>query len=1000
MPTVHITANSRLSAALKENAILAVSTANPPTQNSSPKKKVIETPQAMTLAQWWQEWQNSAMLRFQLPVEPLPNKVLSSFEAQWLFEQCLQETLWQPQKNSDNDNQIPSLDANKIELLNVPATAKQLYQAWIMLCEYVPDWEADGFLTATEHSDETELFKIVLQRYLKKLKASSWQDSGLFSQFLLSWLEQADNAILPTQFELLGFDDLTPNMRAWIQTVQQKGCVVIADSHLQIDSSENNDGLGNRVEQSFNAVNFTLQFFGENALQASNLVYYSARDQFDEVEQVALWSLQQFKELSQNKPFEQIKIAVVAPDIAEYKNLLTKTLDDTLFVNGLGRLKSESKNQPPLYNLSLGDALLEIPLVENALHTLDLFLQPNKSVSYQNWNEWLISAYTFGDVTQRQQADAEFRRLQWANLNWGKLLATDAAKYLPKKLLKKITAWQLLFAEKHAEKVSLLGFVEAVLSLLDTLSWPGSRTLNSNEYQQKTAFQNSLANFSGLMNLHGKQSYAQWLSLLKRYLSEQVHQSQTVGHQPIQVMGMLEAGGQHFDAIWIMGLSNEAWPRPANPNPFIPAHLQRQLGMPRSDAVRELHYAQQLSQRLVSSAKQVFCSYPQQKGEAKLLPSAIFPFLDDQQNEQESGGRVVIKTQAWQPLEYASLANYLLKQKPQNATDFWQEDAQGLPILEGAKSPGGSGILQAQRKCPLMAYVDYRLGAKYGFQQVEESLQNNNQGSLIHRVLELFWVETGHQTAMLSLNQEQLVERLQKNIKQSFAELQSQLSEGIQKVEESRVLALCMQWLALESERESFTVQDTEKEQMIRLSGIDFKIIVDRIDVVAGETMIIDYKTGRASINDLLSEPLNAPQLAVYLFALEKDQPVAGIGYGLLHSDDGVKLNVMVENEEFLGETMHKKHARTRAFKVFAKMAEDEKSDYYQTSWQDFLDHLKGQVLELASQIQQGAAPMVYDKAADIQYAEGYLALRVPEVQYQLKALGDGVTHDMEEELA
>jgi len=936
MQTVHITANSRLTASIKQQAVLAAET------------KVVQTPKVMTLSQWWQEWQSAAALTGRLSTVEFPAKVLGAFEAQWLFESSLKSVLKNSAKQAEQSEQTEDnptgIDQDRIELLNIPSTAKQLYQAWKMTAEWIPDWQGETLLQAQFASAETELYKAVLKHYLAQLEKKNWQDEALFSQTLLQSLRAADSSLLPERFVLHGFDDLTPNIKAWQAAVEAHGCVVESDSDAVLANEK-----------------------GVFQLQHQGLTIYPAEDIYDEVQQVSVWAIQQLADLVQQKPLAQIKIALVSPDVSEYKTLLTQALDEQLYLNGLGQLASQPSNQSKLYNISLGESLLTVPLIENAWQTLTLFLQPKKNIAYQAWSEWLISPYTAGNFTQRHQADAEFRRLQWANLNWTNLLEADSAQKMPKALLKNIQNWLDGFADKSHYQVSLLEFIEQVWSLLSTLGWPGNRTLSSTEYQQKTAFENALTAFSALTDLSGKQSYSAWLQLLSRFLSEQVHQPQSVGYQPIQIMGMLEAGGQTFDRLWLLGLTNEAWPRMPSPNPFIPMSMQRALKMPRSNANRELLYAQQLSQRLVNSAEDVYWSYPKQTGEAALLPTSIFPAVDKVNKENVS---------RYSPVDYHSLAQSIYQQNDGPMRLEWQEDAQGLPLEQGSTAPGGTGILQAQRQCPLMAYVDYRLGAKYGFQQVEDSLQNTNQGTLIHAVLEMFWQEVQTQVAMLSLTAEEKREQLQTHIRNAFTELQHGLSEAIQKVEESRILELCLQWLELEESRESFKVVETEQQHLLRLAGIDFKIIIDRIDEVAGEAVILDYKTGRASIENLMKTPLAAPQLAVYLLAVEKQ--VAGIGYAMLHSDDGVKINAVVEDEEVIN--------KVRTIKVFSKLAEKEDGDYYQTSWNDFLDHLKQQVLELAQQVQLGHAPMTFEKLTDFQYAEGYLALRVPEVLQQMDA--------------
>lgn len=925
--TIYITANSRLTAVIKERALL------------SSGQKVIQTPTVMTLNQWWQLWQNNALFAGELQASELPKKVLSSFEAQWLMEQCLQEELDERLEGSqDSETETESdFKAQEIALLNIHTTAKQLYQAWSLSAEWLPsDWCEAHFL-----SNEAQLLQAVLQRYLKRLKSKNWQDEAIQTQQRLTWLNEkkVGQTQLPQRFFLHGFDDLSPNIQAWQLAVETMGCQVDMDSAVTNETIE---------------------------LPSNGLNCYAAQDVFDEVQQVAKWAINQVADLLKHKDFSNINVAVVAPNVADYKTALTQCLDEQLYLNGLQPLNTQvnsSSNQTKLYNLSLGEPLFSVPIIENAWQTLSLFLQPNKSTTYQAWSQWLISPYTQGDFSQRQQADAEFRRLQWANVLWPNLLETQAAKSLPRSLKD-----SLLKAGESSQTnslVSLADFINQAWSVLETLGWPGNRTLKSVEFQQKTAFENALVNFSKLADIGGKQSYSKWLSLLKRYLSELVHQPQSVGHQPIQVMGMLEAGGQEFDALWIMGLTNEAWPRMPSPNPFLPMALQRQFHLPRSDANRELSYAQQISQRLLLSANQVVWSYPQQTGEATLLPSSILPHHNQMPQS----------VKAYPKIDYQTLAESFYGLRKSQYGLLWEEDWQGAEIPLGQQAPGGTGILQAQSQCPLMAYVDYRLGAKYGFQQVEDSLQNTNQGTLIHQVLENFWLEVKTQVALLSLSHDDIVDKLNTHIEEAFESLQASLAKGLLEVEQKRVLELCLEWLELETQRSSFTVVEREKCHEITLAGIKFKVIIDRVDEVDGQKVILDYKTGKASINSLLKTPLAAPQLAVYLEAINED--VSGIGYALLHSDDGVKFSAVVEEEVVL--------YKQRSIQVFAKMAEKEGGDYYETTWIDFLESLKQQVVELATQIQQGQAQMTFESLNDIEYAAGHLALRVPEVLQQRK---------------
>ena len=92
---------------------------------------------------------------------------------------------------------------------------------------------------------------------------------------------------------------------------------------------------------------------------------------------------------------------------------------------------------------------------------------------------------------------------------------------------------------------------------------------------------------------------------------------------PIQIMGVLEAAGMSFDALWVSGLTAEAWPAAARPNPYLPVRWQRQHALPRSSPERELEYARALTAQFATAAPQVVFSSATRSGEQALQSSAL-----------------------------------------------------------------------------------------------------------------------------------------------------------------------------------------------------------------------------------------------------------------------------------------------------------------------------------------------------------------------------------------
>jgi len=377
---VHITANSRLSRFLKQQLLA----------DQWQGKTVVKTPEVMTWSQWWMQWQQAILLRGELPLEELPHKTLSAFEAQLVWEQLLEEKL----------QQQPEL-----ALLNQTATAKQLYQAWCFFAEYFPAPVFDDiFIT-----EEVRLFLDLKTAYLAELEKHHWVDAVLQQQQQLAHLKTIGH--LPESFQLHGFDELSPFMKQWIKIVEAHGSEV-----YQV----NDDSQATAKQQRL----------------------YSALNPQDEIQQIALWCAEQLKQQSETKPLHAIRIAIVAPNLAEVQQSLSWTLDEVLYQQ-FGQALPLKPARHTLYNISLGTPLAQTPIVKNALQTLSFAMMPDKPLTYADWSSWLTSPYTLGSLVQRQKSDVRCRRLQWASFKWPNLLKAIQLKdtekdriRLPKPLMK------------------------------------------------------------------------------------------------------------------------------------------------------------------------------------------------------------------------------------------------------------------------------------------------------------------------------------------------------------------------------------------------------------------------------------------------------------------------------------------------------------------------------------------------------------------------------------
>ncbi len=903
---LHLSANARLTSRLKTEFAWQQA------------QSVTLTPQVMTWGQWWQHWHQQTLLRGELGLQN--PRVISAFEATRQWELLL-----------DKHSPTP--------LLNLPDTAKQLYQAWCLWIEYA---QTDELLT--ENTEEWRLFKACCDDYQAWLQHHNWLDESLLMQQRLAWFKQGLGDC-PSQIEWHGFDELTPFMQAWWSAAQTRGATMLLHSATEINDQQT------RQADLFEAP--------ANAVQV-----YAAADARDEAQQAAAFCVDQLRQaVAQNKPLDQLRIALVAPNLQEVKNALTYWLDDQLFQSVESHPILAEHSTHRLYNLSLGTALSQLPYVQALQQTLSLAFNPQQSIAFEVFSQWLISPFCVGDAPTRHALDRGLRRLQWAWVKWPEIVAATETMNLgwPQTLVAFLRDLSRL---KLKTKCNLTEFIDQVQNVLDVIGQYRTAALSSELYQIQQKWLDTLTQFAALQGLQGQLPLNEWLSLWQRYCAQTLHQAQSAWLQPIQIMGMLEAGGQQFDALWIMGLDDEAWPRPAQPNAFLPLNWQRQRQCPRCDAARELEYAHRLTRRLCASAQQVVMSYAKQKGEALSMPSPLMKF----DTWPQYNAKNVISTlhQAWQ----------------QRPTAQWLEDAIAPQVTDGTLVPGGSGMLSAQMKCPLMAFMDYRLGAKYGLESVEDGLASTDQGSIMHAVLEHFWQQVKTQQALLTLDDNELTALLNSLLDAEFEPLMKRFAPGYVALEKNRMLNVLQEWMALEKVRPTaFEVVATEQGLELEISGIKFKISIDRIDKTELGQVLIDYKTGHASLNDLLKEPIRAPQLAVYLHAvaaLEQGE-VGGLGYGLLSSDKGVRWSVISAEADLIGKG-------ERAWTSIAQ-----KGDWFEIPWTDFLQFLRDQVSQLAADVKRGFAPVLYDKEADLQYSPSLLALRLPEVKAQSVLSDDDV---------
>jgi len=398
------------------------------------------------------------------------------------------------------------------------------------------------------------------------------------------------------------------------------------------------------------------------------------------------------------------------------------------------------------------------------------------------------------------------------------------------------------------------------LNALAVLGWPGERTLNSAEYQTVTCFYNELTKIEKYQILFESYSCATLLHHLERQLTHCLFQPESPSQVNVQILGVLEISAMQFDEIWVCGLNEEHWPKPANPSPFLPISLQRSLNMPHASAERELHFAKEILSDIQKQCQNLYLSHPVWQEDIHLLPSPLL-----QQFASET-----VNLPVWHETDEL--------QKSQ-LESFEDEYGPALSPDELIDISGGYKFFQDQALCPFKAFAMRRMNVE-PFPSFTEQYDHATRGTILHKILENLWQQLKDHSHLLSLSDEQrehIVSNTVLGVLQAWAQRsESLLTRGLAELEQVRLEDLLNEWLKIEVARAPFKVLAQEQTLVTEFAGIPLKIRADRIDQLAdGSKIVIDYKSGLVSCKDWADERPKDPQLPLYAILLK----AKGIAY-------------------------------------------------------------------------------------------------------------------------
>lgn len=711
-------------------------------------------------------------------------------------------------------------------LVDVPQRVSQALRAHSLLSEWrvAPPALSPGLPTQTQRFLEWR------RAVARRLDEGGWIDLPAVLEGGLESVVGGQAAVAAgTRVELLGFDRWTPRTRELRVALERAGCDV-----RWVPPAE----------------------------PLRPVRRYAARDADDEIVRAARWS----RECLEQNP--NARIGVIVPQLADRLARVGSAFEDELTP---GAIRSPDPDAiVHRHNLSLAPTLGSWPLVSCALTTLEV----SSEVGVEDLSRLVRSPFLAGGMSEA----LDRARLEHEILRGGRVrLALSAVRALAHRLApgfaRVLDVWARA-REARPATASASVWARSFRALLRDSGWPGERAVNSSELQTVRAFDTLLDDLASLGCLAAPFDHDCAVSRLRRW-SDEVRFQPLGRWAPVQILGVLEAGGLEFDHLWVMGLDDESWPPRSHPSPLLPIDWQRLHGLPHACPELEREFWRGITRRLLGSASEGIVSFAAQvDGRAQRLSPWVDPHIGADLDATPA------RSAAW-VRQWVEARERVAESRP---LDGWVESTSDAIV------PGGVQVIADQAQCPFRAFARHRLGARRRVGP-RETFGASERGRLLHRVMELVWSRWGTQSVLMERGEAGRVADVAAAVEAAAQEIiapRDDLPELVRRLEIRRTQEVVLAWLDVELARPPFVVQALEADHEVSCGGLRLRGRIDRLDrwpahpgEPSVEYAILDYKTGATWRPQAWSgERPDAPQLPLYVTSLRI--PVAAVAFGVL----------------------------------------------------------------------------------------------------------------------
>lgn len=745
-------------------------------------------------------------------------------------------------------------------LMSHAAAAREVQQAWELIHQFnLSRMRSDYTATA-----ESVAFHGWATAYQTECRAKSWIDSVAALATLAAHPEWLSSA--PKQIVMFGFDEFTPLHSDLLRALEAAGKQV-----LRMVPDVNSDPHHAKVA--------------------------TYADTTAELRAAANWAR---KKLQKNG---RTRIGVLVPSLAGQRSHI-----ETIFAECLNpeRLWLSDPRPQRAYDISLGRVLGEHPTVRTALQLARLAVG---GLPAREFSALLRSRYLSGgtsEQSERAAMDFELRKKLRSSVTIERLLKEDA-QYARAPKFYRMLATLDRNGRKLRRKMTRSEFATELRRMLTMAEWPGNGVqefvLSSEEFQVSQTWDSMLSDFGALDQVLAPRMSSELLLELERATRSETFSIANEG-APIQIVGPMAASGESFDALWMCGLTDEAWPPRNRANAFIPWMMQQAVQLPSASPEVDLDRARLTTGRVLQSAEECIFSWPQREEDRQLRPSSLLAgFAPAEPAEFEE------HSQSWTDLQ------------PPVRLECSRDDV-APPVTNNDVATHSTRLIEWQSGCPFRAYAQARLAAE-PLDAPTFGADPRDRGIVTELALQYVWQEFRSLSDFRLLTEDLIGRGISSAVDKALAEKFPDIDEAWlpphRELERIRLNALMHEWLDLERSRENFTDVVSQVEVNLTLGEVTIEGRADRIDQVDGKSVIIDYKTGgsKHSITWWTPPRPRDPQLPLYAVALQREgKELAGVAFARVRVGDcGFA-------DEATGKTIFGKKTNDKKYGTFAETLE------------------------------------------------------------------------------